>query len=139
MSDKKDKRFGNLFALGLDNSGRPPIYDDPEILKNKCEQYFIECLENEEKITITGLALYLGFCSRGTIYEYEKKKEFSDVIKRAMMVVENSYEKLTEKNPTGAIFILKNMGWSDKQEHDHTSKGEAINISPIQWIDGNKD
>jgi hypothetical protein len=130
---------GNKYAVGLDNNGRPLIFNDPKELEDKCYEYFQNCIENEERITITGLALYLGFCSRSTIYDYEKRKDFSYIIKKAMLVVENAYEIMAEKNPTGAIFILKNMGWSDKQEHDHTTKGEAINISPIQWIDGDKD
>ena len=88
---------GNKFALGLENSGRPPIYPDNEEgfnkVKEKCIEFFDNCMENEEKATITGLALFLGFSSRGTLNEYAKKKEFSDVIKRAMLTVENSYEK----------------------------------------------
>jgi len=39
------------------------------------------------------------------------------LIKRALLMVENSYEKRAcENNATGPIFVLKNMGWSDKTE-----------------------
>lgn len=137
--------LGNKYAVGA-NSGRPPIYDNQEDLLKECEAYFEwikgekgkfkqqvrneETGEFEEKeyedwvrypenATITGLALYLGFCSRGTLNEYAKKDEFSDIIKRAMSKVEQSYEfRLVANNPTGAIFALKNMGWQDKTQQE---------------------
>lgn len=109
--------IGNKFALGLTTSGRPPIYADNdegfEELKNKCIEYFEVCTNNSDKATITGLALYLGFSSRGTLNEYAKKQVFSDLIKRAMLTVENSYEK---SGTSFDIFALKNMGWVDKTE-----------------------
>jgi hypothetical protein len=68
-------------------------------------------------ITITGLCLYLGFDSRQSFYDYEQKVEFSYIIKKARLRIENHYEQcLQYGNVTGAIFPLKNMGWSDKQE-----------------------
>ncbi len=108
---------GNKYAIG-NNGGRPPIYDDPIILHDKCIEYFESCIETPEKATITGLALFLGFCSRGTLNEYAKKDKFSDIIKRAMLTVENSYE--TSGN-TFDIFALKNMGWKDKTEVEATN------------------
>jgi hypothetical protein len=121
----------NLFALG-NNGGRPPKYKTPEELFERCVKYFESSIELGEKITITGLALFLGFASRNTLYEYEKKEEFKYIIKNAMLVVENSYER----NGTNFdIFALKNMGWSDKQEIDHTTKGNEVGNIPItQWI-----
>ncbi len=110
---------GNKYALG-NNGGRPPIYDDPFVLHDKCLDYFEQCIENDDKPTITGLALYLGFCSRGTLNEYAKKEKFSDIIKRAMLTVENSYETSAT---TFDMFALKNMGWKDKTEVD------AVNIN----------
>lgn len=112
---------GNKFALGLDTSGRPPIYaNDDEgyaLLRDKCLEYFDECDIKEEKPNITGLALFLGFSSRGTLNEYAKKPVFSDIVKRAMLAVENSYEN---SGSTFDIFALKNMGWTDKTEVDQT-------------------
>jgi len=118
---------GNKFALGLTNNGRPAIYTDPNDLHNKCVEYFEYCIENKEKATITGLALFVGFSSRETLSDYKKKPDFSDLIKRACLTVENSYEK---SGGTFDIFALKNMGWVDKQDIDHTTKGEAI-TSPV--------
>lgn len=99
--------------------GRPPVFSKPADLEKRCEEYFLNCIKEGDNITITGLALYLGFSSRGTINEYAKKKGFSDVVKRAMCVVENRYEVAAcDNNATGPIFILKNMGWSDRTEMD---------------------
>lgn len=117
--------IGNKFALGLDTSGRPPAYDNPKDLYINCNEYFIHCIDNTEKITITGLALFLGFCSRNTLYEYGKKEEFKDIIKRACLVVENSYET---NGGTIDIFALKNMGWIDRTDLHHGGQPD----NPIQ-------
>ena len=140
---------GNKFALGLDNSGRPKKYENPQDLFDRIVDYFeyikgeshIEKREVEidgvkmmndveiwdrppEPLTITGLSLYLGFANKCSLYDYAKKEEFSDYIKRALSFVEQKYEEmLMSKASTGAIFALKNMGWKDKQEV------EAINTN----------
>ena len=122
----------NLFALG-NNGGRPPKYETAKEVHDKCIEYFESCIELDEKITITGLALFLGFCSRKSLYEYEKKQEFRYIIKNAMLVVENSYES---KGTNFDIFALKNMGWTDKQEIDMKADVKQ-NIDPINWIEKN--
>lgn len=120
-----------------ENAGRPPFFEDPEELNKLVEQYF----ENPPRkkrviggevveipnITITGLVLHLGFASRQSFYAYEKKPEFNYTLKRARTFIENDYEScLRDNNVTGVIFALKNLGWSDKSEIDHTSQGEQI-------------
>lgn len=105
--------------------GRPATYDNPDDLLAKVDQYFQE--KEQKKWTITGLALYLGFESRQSFYDYEEKGEFSYIIKRARLHVEMSYEeKLSENSPTGPIFALKNMGWKDKTEVDQNMTGGVI-------------
>lgn len=113
---------GNKYALG-NNGGQPPKYSDPNQLHEKCSEYFLECEENKEKATITGLALFLGFESRQSLYDYKEKKEYSYILKRATLAVENSYET---SGSAFDIFALKNMGWKDKNEIDHTTKGESM-------------
>jgi len=120
----------NLFALG-NNGGRPPKYATPEELFDKCDEYFKTSIELQEKITITGLALFLGFGSRSTLYDYAEKEVFSYIIKNAMLVVENSYEM---SGNNFDIFALKNMGWKDKQEIDMNANLKK-SIEPINWID----
>lgn len=120
--------------------GRPPIYSDPKVLQEKVDLYFLQCDDPENPIpkTITGLALALGFCSRQTIYEYEKLPQFSDIIKTAMLKVENRYENAAcSGNPTGPIFILKNMGWKDKFENEITDNTTVKKIE-VELINGSK-
>jgi hypothetical protein len=146
--------IGNKYAIG-NNGGRPPKFDSPEHLMEECEAYF-KYIEGEfhyeteeiqvdgkfkvvdkvvwdrysEPATITGLTLYLGFSDRGSLDDYEKKEEFSHIIKRARKLVEHNYEKRLhgDKN-TGAIFALKNMGWKDKTEVENTNLN--FNSEPI--------
>lgn len=90
---------------------------------------YMFCVREPEIPSITGLAIFLGFNSKSTLYEYAERIEFSDSIKKGLLQIENKYEKgLWNDKPTGVIFALKNMGWSDKKEVDHTTKGESINV-----------
>ncbi|MEJ5962802.1 terminase small subunit [Pedobacter immunditicola] len=140
----------------INKGGRPPKYTNVDDLSLKIDEYFIfvqgEKISKEienlktgeidvidvwirypERITITGLALFLGFDSKSTLYEYQKKARFSYPIKRGILKVEQQYESnLYERNPAGAIFALKNFGWKDKSEVDvdHTTGGDKI-----QWVE----
>jgi hypothetical protein len=107
-------------------AGRPPIYEKVEDMLPKLEAWEQKIAEGE-KPTVTGLALDLGFCEKGSIYDYAEKPEFFHPLKRALLIVENGYEKaLRENAPTGSIFALKNMGWKDKSEVEQ-SGGLSIN------------
>jgi hypothetical protein len=120
-------------------TGRPPKYDDSEKMAKAIDKYFNECIENNEPFTVTGLALYLGFCSRVSLYDYEKIDQFSSLIKKARLIIENQYEKyLTNNEKTaGTIFWLKNHGWSDKLETEN--KTEISVKPPIFWEDETED
>lgn len=119
--------IGNRFALG-NNGGRPLKYEKPEDLEKVISEYFDHCIAESEHVTITGLALFCGFADKCSLYDYEKRTEFSHLIKRARTVVEYFYEKdlRTGFIFAGAIFALKNMGWADKQNIDHTTGGESM-------------
>ena len=92
--------------------GRPRVWDNLNDLEDAIENYF----NHNDKFTITGLALELGFESRQSIYDYEKNGKFSYTIKKARLRVENFYEEnLMGDHTAGAIFALKNFGWADNQ------------------------
>lgn len=111
---------GNQFAK---DHGRPELYSEPEAMQEKIDQYFAET----KNITITGLAFYLGFESRQSFYDYEKKESFTYTIKKARCRVEQYYEEnLLSKYATGAIFALKNMDWKDKIVSDQNHSGEIV-------------
>ena len=121
--------------------GRPPMYKNKEEIQEKIDAYFEECkgkiLTDDEgnivtdkygeaiyidkkPLTITGLALALGFNSRQSLLNYQDKEEFVDTITRAKARVEQyAEERLFDKNgANGAKFSLANNfeGWKEKQE-----------------------
>jgi len=121
------------------SKGRPPKYKTPGELQVEIDKYVTDCTDSGIPLTITGLCYRCGFESRQSFYAYEQKEEFSYTIKRARLLIERSYElKLQDKSYSGAIFALKNMGWTDRQEIDHTSGGEAIGFS-IDIVDADTD
>ncbi len=109
--------------------GRPPKFKSVEDLDKLIEAYFIS-LEYEDfetgepkkkNPTLTGLTLFLGFCDKSSLYDYQKKDEFSHSIRMARLMVEEGYEQaLLSKFANGATFALKNFGWKDKIEQEIT-------------------
>lgn len=119
MADDKENNKG----------GRPPMFKTLELLQESIQAYINDCPDTVSTVvgetvikmkrpTITGLAYFLGFASRQSMYDYEKKDDrFSYTIKRARLWMEMQYEQMLQgKAPTGAIFALKNLGWKDKSE-----------------------
>lgn len=129
---KKEKHAG----------GRPPKFKTPESLQAVVDEYFESCWfekvtestdEKTGKIemstvryqqrpyTIAGLAYHLEM-STEALRNYEGKKEFLAIVKRAKQKVEMNFEEnLAGKNPAGSIFWLKNhAGYKDKQEIEHS-------------------
>lgn len=106
--------------------GRPLKFKKVEEITPIIEKYFNETPKQEW--TITGLALALD-TSRTTLIDYEHygedgkiNKEFTNTIKKAKEMVENSYEiDLKKYGRTGTIFALKNFDWKDKQENEVTN------------------
>lgn len=143
------KTTGKAKEKVVNLGGAPPLYDNPETLQQKIDQYFDNGVatrqviigkgENKQTLdvkvpTITGLCLFLGFESRQSFYDYEKRIEFSYTIKKARMRVEKEYEELLQwGNTTGAIFALKNLGWKDETFTDHTTGGEKIQPAKIEF------
>lgn len=104
---------------GKNDTGRPEKFSDPKELEKKGMRYINDCRINKKPITVTGLCICLG-TTRDTLMEYQSKEEFSDTIKRLKLYAENFAEEYLY-NPNGravvgAIFALKNFGWSDKME-----------------------
>ena len=130
-------------------AGRPPIFESADQLQEQISKYFEGGVTTKTVVvgkapnnftvklevpTITGLAYYIGFESRQSFYDYEKKDGFSYTIKRARLFIEQHYEEMLQTgNTTGAIFALKNFDWSDRQEIDQktTLKDERIDPSKL--------
>ncbi len=113
---------------------RPVKFDTSEKMQEAIDAYFYSCdnaqagyTKDGEVIigkpyTISGLARALGMC-RQSMYNYEGKEEFLDTIKDARLRCEEFAETqlYIGGSPSGAIFALKNFGWTDKQEVDMTN------------------
>ncbi len=137
--------------------GRPPFYNTKEEMQEKIDAYFEECkgryLEDADgqpvrdkygypviidarPLTITGLALALGFNSRQALLNYQAKDEFHDTILRAKAKVEcYAEERLFDKDgANGAKFSLANNfeGWKEKQQIEAAVNSEmTINIELV--------
>ncbi len=123
-------------------TGRPPMYSEPADLLGKIVDYFENGVNHKEVVTkeglvsvavptITGLVLHCGFCDRSSFYKYEEKPEFRHIIKNARTAIENHYEELMQAGGgAGAIFALKNFGWSD-QPKEAQDNGIAAALEKI--------
>lgn len=116
--------MATLFTTKKRQLGRPPKFRSVAQLKKAIEEYFASV--PDEELTISGLALELGM-TRHSLMNYAKRKDFAQVIADAKGRIELSYERALRRNGRGGeIFALKNFGWIDRQEIDHTSKGEKL-------------
>ena len=110
-------------------AGRPTKYKSGEEMQPLIDAYFDSCYGVDEQgnrvvitpVTITGLALAIGTDRRGLI-DWSERPEFSHVLKKARAKVEQFVESslFTGRNPAGAIFWMKNHGWSDTQKLELT-------------------
>ena len=97
-------------------------YQTAELMAQAVDQFFLDRMEDNRPITMTGLARELGFSSLGSFYRYEtyEDQDFKWVIQDARMRVMDAYEgKLHGTGAAGAMFALKNMdseAWRDKTE-----------------------
>lgn len=116
----------NSYALG-NTGGRPAHYETPEALHNKIVEYFDYCVTNKENVSITGLALFLGFSHRSSFNDYIKRnEEFSNIIYRARMTVEKAYENnLHGFAWAGAAFALRNINGEYWKEE--TTQNQIVN------------
>jgi hypothetical protein len=123
---------GNLFSIG-NTGGRPPIYDDPKVMMQKIAEYLDWEDDNKgldsKKVgkglyTLEGCALFLGFATRDSMYDYEKKNsEFSYILSRfrTFMAHWNAQKLYWAGTTGGAQFWLKNFGgYTDEViQHQH--------------------
>ena len=129
-------------------------YKTPEEMQVKIDAYFEECkghplLDDNGKavtdkfgypiildakpLTITGLALALGFTTRQSLLNYQaKSKKFQEIIEKAKLQIENYAEmRLYDKDGSnGAKFNLQNnfRHWDADKGKSDDGKGPAINI-----------
>lgn len=99
--------------------GRPPKV--PEADMPELVQKFADYIDSTDIPIIAEFAYKNGF---GKDYIYDRA-EFSELRKRCIAKKEAALEIGTlrgELNPAMAIFSLKQMGWRDKQEVEHSGE-----------------
>ena len=114
--------------------GRPALYQTPEEMQKKIDEYFLSCLPkagtgpNGDPVvipgkapTITSLSLYLGFTSRHSFYNSKRRPGFSKVYDMARARLEAATEErlFSSESYQGAVFsLINNFGW----KHDDVMK-----------------
>jgi hypothetical protein len=95
--------------------------------------------------TCSGLALYLGFADRQSLYDYKKNEKYSCTIKKAISrIVEYAETQLFIGNSTGAIFWLKNRDdWNDKVVNENYNRNLDVDTPPSEtreeWVKRQKE
>lgn len=98
--DKMKREFGDKIS---------PVY-----FKKKANEYF----SNPEEMMTWTLPGFLLYCnvSKKQWEEFKTKEKYKETCEKVMLHLEDKYcHGLETKNPTGSIFALKNMGWSDEK------------------------
>ena len=96
----------------------------PKQLQELIDGYFAQT--PIEDVTLTGLCLHIGTSRRG-LDNYLAREDFREIVTMAKARVEHAYElALRHQGGTANIFALKNFGWKDKQEIDHTHRIEDM-------------
>lgn len=133
--------------------GRKRMYQSPEQMQEKIDAYFKDCegqvlttvdgqpvfnkygepvIVGTKPLTVTGLALALGFTSRQALLDYQGRKEFKAVVEKAKLRIENYAEmRLYDKDGmNGARFNLQNnfRNWNADKAAQESNKAPSINI-----------
>lgn len=132
--------------------GRKPKYATPEEMQERIDAYFEECkghllvnrngdpvmdkfghpiIMDAKPLTVTGLALALGFTNRLALLTYQAKPAFQETVERAKLRIENYAEmRLYDKDGSnGARFNLQNnfRGWNvDKESQENKAPSVTI-------------
>ena len=98
--------------------GRPRLIDSPEQAQQLGDAYFAQCDADGTPYSVVQLALALGLSGRQALDEYQARQEYFDTIKNMKARVEADIVKrgFEARNPAMHIFILKNMGYSDRTD-----------------------
>lgn len=112
--------------------GRPRKFSKKQVKELMCA--FEEYIQNTEVPIINEFTYQQGII-RQNLYDYP---EFSTLLKRCTEKKEVALEKgMLSGNmpPAAAIFSLKQLGWSDKKEFEHSGN---IGVQIIDDINKNK-
>ena len=112
-------------------------FSDPQTLMALADYHVEQCRAEERQITYSGMLKALGLNSRQALHKIANySEEWSEAVDYARLLIAESYEKdLRGNNATGPIFALKQLGWSDRQEIDHTSSDGSLSSVQVSAED----
>jgi len=142
---------GNKFWMLRSSHGRNPIFESPDDLWDAVCEYFDWVEANplyEDKgfafqgkvthekfakmraMTITGLCIFLDITFK-TWENYKEKEDFIYIITRAENIIKTQKFQGAAAELLNPNIIARDLGLTDKQNVDHTSGGDKINLNII--------
>lgn len=143
-------------------AGKKAKYGSPQEMQKKIDEYFAK-YENREPLTdrngrvlldkegnivydqgiptSSGLALFLGFTSRTSMFNYTLKPTFKEVITHARLKLQSFWEPLlATKNYQGARYFCSNMsdGWQEPEALAKQQLQQAPVVAQVIFIDSKK-
>lgn len=127
---------GNAFGMGY---GRPLTYSTPEKLYLVIVEYFAWAdATQKSKYAMADAALFLGFESRQSLWEYMQRDDgFPYVLNRMKTMFEGYHEKKLGWGGSfpGAAFWLKNFaGWKDE-----VTQNQNQTITKVEIVEKKRD
>lgn len=137
---------GNQFWKARTNVGRPRLFASAEALWEACCEYFQWVEDNPlyemkafsyqgevvqepvakmRAMTIDGLCLFLDIAV-STWYEWRKVDDFSEVVAKAESVIRSQKFAGAAADLLNANIIARDLGLSDKSEHDLKSSDGSM-------------
>lgn len=116
-----------------DRKGSEHLYPDCDELIEEIQEYFTQCDGCHEVYTVTGLALFLGYCDISNLRRARKRdNEQAIVLESAVSYIGRQHEAALSRitgQTSGAVFWLKNHGWNAEEQQEVTvHDGFKINI-----------
>ena len=108
------------------------VLTDPETGQVILDKYNSPIVIDAKPLTVTGLALALGFATRQSLLDYQCKGQFKKIVQEAKLKIENYAEmRLYDKDGfNGARFNLQNnfRNWDADKAAQSDGKAPAVNI-----------
>ena len=144
---------GNEFWKLRAKHGRDKIFSTPDDLWIAATEYFQSVVDNPiiaqdnkgtknvntisfiRPFTIVGLCIFLDI-SLETYYKYKRRKDFVEIIHKIDNIIYNQKFEGAAVGIFNHNIIARDLGLTEKQNVDHTTGGEKINLNVT--VDENK-
>lgn len=137
---------GNQFWKARTKHGRDKLFSNKEVLLEACEEYFqwvednplyesklvsfqgeskLETIPKMRAMTIGGLCIFLNI-DHSTWFEWRKSDDFSKVVTQVEEIIKTQKFTGAAADLLNPNIIARDLGLSDKKEHDHSSKDGSM-------------